>query len=225
MDKSDRSTAKAPRSRRKDARPAELIEAGLAEFAARGFAGTRLDDVAMRAGVVKGTIYRYFADKEALFLAAVQSRATPVVGGLESAVAGFQGPTRELLQLLLKTVYARLVDSDLRVLMRVIIAEGVNFPGLTALYHREMISKGKRVLEMVIQRGIARGEVRNNAAADLPMIIMAPAIMAAVWKMTFDPLDPVSSERFLTAHLALLDEGLLRSSGETTTLEAPAAPR
>ncbi len=215
---------KAARVRRKDARPNELIEAGLAEFAARGFAATRLDDVAKRAGVVKGTIYRYFADKEALFLAAVQSRATPVLGGLETAVDAFNGTTSELLRLILHTVYARLVESDLRVLMRVIIAEGVNFPELAALYHREMITKGKAVLATVVQRGIARGEVRPNAAADLPIIIMAPAIMAAVWKMTFDPLDPVSTERFLAAHLALLEEGLMmpRPASPNQTTPAPA---
>ena len=209
---------RAARARRREARPSEIIEAGLAEFAARGFAATRLDDVAKRAGVVKGTIYRYFADKEALFLAAVQSRATPVLGGLEAAVDAFQGTTSDLLRVIVTTVYARLVDSDLRVLMRVIIAEGVNFPDLTALYHQEMISKGKQVLGMVIQRGIARGEVRNNAAADLPIIVMAPAIMAAVWKMTFDPLDPISTDRFMAAHLALLEEGLLRSHGEASSL-------
>jgi hypothetical protein len=111
-------------------------------------------------------------------------------------------------------VYARLVDSDLRVLMRVIIAEGVNFPALTALYHREMISKGKHVLEKVIRRGVERGEVRENAAADLPIVVMAPAIMAAIWRMTFEHHDPISTDRFLAAHLALLEEGLLQPRGD-----------
>lgn len=216
------SSETAHRARRKEARPSEIIEAGLAEFTARGFSATRLDDVAKRAGVVKGTIYRYFTDKEALFLAAVQSRATPILGGLEAAVDAFPGTTSELLRVILTTVYARLVDSDLRVLMRVIIAEGINFPSLTTLYHREMISKGRSVLEKVIRRGIARGEVRANAAAELPIIIMAPAIMAAVWKMTFDPLDPISTDRFLAAHLALLEEGLLRPLPEAP-LALPAA--
>ncbi len=203
------SAARTGRRRRKEARPAELIEAGLAEFALRGFAGSRLEDVAGRAGVVKGTIYRYFADKEALFLAAVQSRATPVLGEIDRFVDAYPGTTRELIVFVLRTVYGRLVETDLSVLMRIIIAEGANFPALTALYHREMISKGRALLDRIVQRGIARGEVRANAAADLAMIIMAPAIMATIWKMTFEVHDPVATERFLAAHLALLDEGLL----------------
>jgi AcrR family transcriptional regulator len=199
------------RKRRKDARPAELIEAGLAEFAQKGFAGARLEDVASRAGVVKGTIYRYFADKEALFLAAVQSRATPILGQIDGFVDAFPGTTRELLGFMLRTIYAQLVESDLKVLLRIIIAEGVNFPALTALYHREMISRGEALLSRIVARGIARGEVKPNAAASLPLIIMAPAVMAAIWKMTFEPHEPIATERFLAAHLALLDEGLLRA--------------
>lgn len=197
------------RTRRKEARPAELIEAGLAEFAARGFAAARLDDVARRAGVAKGTIYRYFADKEALFLAAVQSRATPVLGEIDAFVDHFPGSTRELLHFLLRTVYARLVDTDLKVLMRVIIAEGHNFPALTEVYHREMISRGQALLARIVARGIARGEIRQGAASELPLIIMAPAIMAAIWRMTFEAHEPIATERFIAAHLELLDRGLL----------------
>lgn len=197
------------RKRRKEARPAELIEAGLAEFSLRGFAATRLDDVAKRAGVAKGTIYRYFADKEALFLAAVQSRAIPVLGELDGFVEAFHGSTRDLLHLLLRTVYARLVDTDLKVLMRIIIAEGQNFPGLTAVYHREVISRGQALLARIVARGVSRGEITPSPVSDLPIVIMAPAIMSAIWKMTFDVHEPIATDRFIEAHFTLLDRGLL----------------
>jgi AcrR family transcriptional regulator len=197
-----------PRQRRKAARPAELIEAGLAEFALNGFAGTRLEDVARRAGVSKGTIYRYFADKEALFLAAVQSRATPVREQIESFVDSFPGSTRELMGLVLALMYREMIDRDLKTLMRIIIGEGGRFPALAELYHREMIVKGRALLARILARGIARGEVRESAATALPIVVMGPAIMAAVWKMTFDALDPVPTESFMRAHLDLL-EGVL----------------
>lgn len=197
------------RRRRKEARPAELIEAGLREFAARGYAATRLEDVARRAGVSKGTIYRYFDDKEALFLAAVRSRVRPVLDGIEGAVDAFPGSTRDLLTLVVNAVHRELVDSDLRVLIRIIIAEGQSFPELTDLYYRDAVSKGRALLERIVARGLARGEVRPGAAAELPIVVMAPAIMAALWRMTFQPHAPIPPEAFLAAHLDLVLKGLL----------------
>jgi AcrR family transcriptional regulator len=193
-----------PRRRRKEARPGELVEAGLAEFAVRGFAATRLDDVARRAGVAKGTIYRYFENKEALFIAAVRSRVTSVLADAGDAVDAYPGPTSDLLRGLIETLHLRLVDSDLRVLIRIVIAESGNFPGLAETYHAETVAKGRAVLERIVRRGIARGEFRAGPATDLPIVLMAPAMMAAIWKMTFESFDPVATRRFLDAHLDLV---------------------
>jgi AcrR family transcriptional regulator len=199
-----------PRRRRKEARPAELIEAGLQEFALRGFAVTRMEDIAKRAGVAKGTIYRYFTDKEALFLAAMRARMGPVFEQIEAFIAGFPGTTRELLTLVFRMAHEQLVNSNLRVLMRVIIAEGENFPALTEHYYTESVAKGRALMGRIIARGVARGEVRQGAAADLPLVIMAPAIMAAVWRMTFDKHAPIPAEAFLAAHLDLVFDGVLK---------------
>ena len=206
----DQKTTGRRQRRRKEARPGELIDAGLQEFATHGFAATRLEDVARRAGVVKGTIYRYFADKEALFLAAVRSRITPVFDEISGSAAAFPGTTRELLQFILTVVHRRLVDSEAPVLIRIMIAEGERFPALTELYYREIVGKGRALLEAIVARGIARGEVRPGAAAELPLVIMAPAIMAAIWRMTFNRHAPISSEAFLAAHLDLVFNGLLK---------------
>jgi AcrR family transcriptional regulator len=197
------------RKRRKDARPAELVAAGLQEFALKGFAATRLEDVAKRAGVVKGTIYRYFSDKESLFKAAVQSRSLPVLDRIEGFIDAYPGTTRQLLHQVLRTIYADLVDSDLRILMRIMISEGQNFPEITEFYHREVMAKARAILDRIVARGIARGEVRPSAATDLAMVMMAPAVMATIWRMTFDRHDPIETQRFLAAHLALIDHGLL----------------
>lgn len=197
------------RRRRKDARPAEIVEAGLRVFAEKGYAATRLDEVAARAGVAKGTLYLYFPDKEALFLAAARSRVTPVFDGLHGAVDGFEGSTRTLLTMLIRRIYGELVETDLRVLVRIVLAEGMNFPSLAEHYHAQVIAKGRALLDRIVARGIARGDVRPGAAADLPMVIVAPAIMAAIWRMVFDAHDPVATERFLAAHLDLVFDGLL----------------
>src|SRR5215212_5580817 len=197
------------RRRRKEARPAELVQAGLQEFAIHGFAGTRLEDVARRAGVVKGTIYRYFTDKEALFLAAVRTEVAPIFEQMTGFVDAYPGTTRELLTLIFETVHRQLVNSDLRVLVRIIIAEGERFPALTELYYAETVSKGRALLERIVARGIARGEVRPGPAADLPLVLVAPAIMAAIWRMTFDRHAHISADAFLQAHMDLVFNGLL----------------
>jgi len=202
-------TTPRPRRRRKEARPAELVKAGLEEFAVNGFAGTRLDDVARRAGVAKGTIYRYFADKEALFLAAVRTEVAPMFEQIIGFVDGYPGTTRDLLKLIFETIHRQLVNSDLRVLIRIIIAEGERFPTLTELYYTETISKGRALLEQIVARGIARGEVRQGPAANLPLVLVAPALMAAIWRMTFDQYSHISSEAFLDAHIDVVFNGLL----------------
>jgi AcrR family transcriptional regulator len=197
------------RQRRKEARPAELIEAGLQEFALKGFAATKMEDVARRAGVAKGTIYRYFDDKEALFLAAMRLRVAPLFDQIAAFVDAFPGTTRDLLTLVFRLAHERMVNSDLRTLMRVVIAEGDNFPALTEHYYAESVAKGRELIGRIVKRGLARGEVRQGAAAELPIVVMAPAIMAAVWRMTFDRHAPISTEAFIQAHLDLVFDGLL----------------
>ena len=198
-----------PRRRRKEARPSEIIEAGLLEFSENGFAGTRLEDVATRAGIAKGTIYRYFDSKEALFEAAVLSRVTPVIDGVEAMVDAFPGSSADLLGLVLARIYGEIVGSDVHVLMRIIISEGARFPAISEAYYRRTVAKGRALIGRIVTRGVARGEFRAGAAADLPMVAVAPAIMAAVWRMTFEQFDPVPPERFLAAHLDLVLYGLV----------------
>jgi len=197
------------RRRRKEARPAEIIEAGLIEFAEKGYAGARLSDVAARAGIVKGTIYRYFENKEALFQAAVMSRVISALDNVEELVEGYPGPTDELLKQVLAVIYEKIVASDARVLLRIIIGEGARFPEIPSYYYKESISKGAAVIERIVQRGIARGEFREGPMTAMPTIIMGPAIFAAVWKMTFDEVEPLDLEPFMEAHVDMALNGLL----------------
>lgn len=200
---------KPTRRRRKEARPAEIIEAGLAEFARHGFAAARLDDVARRAGVAKGTIYLYFPDKEALFLAAARSRVGPIFEKVVPMVEAFPGTTRELLRLLFATAHRQIVESDLKVILRIVIGEGERFPALTGFYYEEIVAKGRALLERIVQRGISRGEVRGGAAASLPLVIISPAIMAAIWRLAFERHASIPAEDFLAAHCDLVFDGLL----------------
>jgi AcrR family transcriptional regulator len=195
--------------RRKAERPAELLDAAFAEFAARGYAAARLDDIAERAGVVKGTIYRYFADKQALFEAVVASRVSTALGDLAGIVDAFPGSTRDLVELAVTSAHRMLRQSELPVFLRILVAEGANFPALPEAYYRETVAKGRALIERIVARGVARGEVRPGPAADLAIVVMAPAIMAAVWEITFQRFAPIPAERFRAAHLDLVLNGLL----------------
>lgn len=200
--------ARRPRRRRKEARPGEIVEAGLREFAANGFAATRLEDVAARAGVVKGTIYRYFDNKQALFEAAIKSRIGVALDGIENLIDDFPGPTEELLKLVMMEMHKRCADPDVQTIMGIILSEGRRFPSIIEYYHENMLSKGMTLLGRILRRGVERGEFRDGAAAGFPMAVAAPAVVAAIWRLLYDRLEPIPPERFLEAHLDLITNGL-----------------
>jgi AcrR family transcriptional regulator len=198
-----------PRSRRKEARPQEIIEAGIAEFAERGYDGARLADVAKRAGVVKGTIYRYFADKHALFEAAVRSKVPPSLALMDQAVDSFSGTTDELITFMLHQVYSEIVDSESRTLMRIILSEGPRFPELAKLYYEATVGRGRPIVERIVARGVRRGEVRADHAKQIAFMIIAPTIASSIWKLTFEAFHPIATEELLEAHLELVRRGAL----------------
>ncbi|MGD0695502.1 MAG: TetR/AcrR family transcriptional regulator [Terriglobia bacterium] len=154
----------------KPQRQAQILRAAFEEFAAHGYAATRLDDVAKRAGIAKGTIYLYFRDKQQLFRAAVRSliqkRFDVVVGTLS-------GPAEGLLRELLSRMYTQVVRNDrARSIVRMLVAESGKFPQLSDIYHREVIAPGMKAVRLVLQRGIASGEFRNTRAVEFPQILV-----------------------------------------------------
>lgn len=197
------------RLRRKDARPGEILDAAFAEFAEKGFLATRLDDVAIRAGVAKGTIYLYYPNKEALFEAAVRSRILPILGTVGGVIETFDGPSDELLRRLIGVFYGKLADPDVRTIMRIMIGEGHMFPALVEFYHREFMSKAVALMKGVLARGIERGEFAPSAVLDTPEVIMGPGILAAIWQMVFAPHRPIPLAEFERAHVALVLDGLM----------------
>lgn len=196
------------RRRRKEARPAEILEAAYAVFIERGFAAARLEDVAQRAGVAKGTIYRYFADKEALFLAVMQGLETPVFEQVDEFIAQFPGPTDELLALAIRQFYRGLVQGNLAPLLRIILAEGPQFPVLAETHYNTAVAAGQALLGKIIKRGITRGEVRAGAAERFPMMLMAPAAMAILWSLLFEKYHPLDLEAYIEAHIDLVLYGI-----------------
>jgi AcrR family transcriptional regulator len=189
------------------------VAAGLAEFAAKGFAAARLEDVAKRAGISKATIYVYYKDKEALFQACMQSQVGPIMEGAEQLVDMFPGSTKDMLRLLIGTIYKNLVNSDAKELIRIVIAESENFPFLAEMHYAATVSKGNAMLKRIVARGIERGEFRDGAYARTPIVIFGPAIMATIWSLVFQRIEPLSMDAVLDAHVDLVMNGISRERG------------
>lgn len=191
------------RRRRKEARPSEIIDAARAAFIEHGFAATRTDDIAARAGVSKGLIYVYFPTKEALFEAVVRSNVLPIFDVAAAALASDPTtPASAQLRLVLEMIYRELVGTERRRILHLIISEGPRFPQLAEFYHREVVSKGRALLRTIIERGVARGEFKPTGLDRHPEILISPAIVAAFWTLLFSSFEPLDVDAYFKLHLS-----------------------
>ncbi len=184
--------------RRKEARPAEILEAALAVFAERGFAAARMTEIAERARVSKGTIYLYFESKEAVFRALVREMLVPRLNEAAEIVRGHDGPAAPLLAQILRVLGHFISTSDRVVLPKIVIAEAGNFP----------------LFGSIVARGIARGEFRDIPVEHALRLCIAPLLLAAIWRTTFAPLDaePYDYPGLIEAHIATLLRGLKKEA-------------
>ena len=190
------------RSVRQRERDALIIAAATAEFAAAGFENARLEDIAQRAGVAKGTLYLYYADKAALFKAAVRSLIQPALARLQERVMLAEGSAVDLLRESLRQIYREMTtDGARRELVRLLIADGRRFPDLWDFYHDEVIAKGTATFRMILWRGIATGEFRHTPAEEFPHLLLAPCIALSNWKLMFGDRHALDVERYAEAHL------------------------
>jgi AcrR family transcriptional regulator len=184
-------------------RRAIILDAALAEFAARGFAATRLEDIARRAGVAKGTLYLYFRDKETLFKELVRSRLSPLVGAIRTAAARDLS-VRALVELILHVFLVEIYGTSRKDIIRLIISEGPRFPELAEFYYREVIARVLPLLRKRLRQAVKTGELRHDALARFPQLLVAPAVVAILWSALFDRLSPLDAKAFLRAHLEVL---------------------
>ena len=196
--------------RRKDARPPEILDAALAVFAQKGFAATRLDDVAAKAGITKGTIYLYFDSKQALFEALARQSVGAQIEQIKAQLAAFPGSTPELLRLVLSTMGHFITTSDRVVLPRLVLAEAANFPKLAEFWRREVIDSGIGLMSGIIRRGIERGEFRELEPQHAARLCVAPMLIIMLWRTTFAQFDetPYDYQGLIEAHLQTLLKGL-----------------
>ena len=191
---------------RRDARAAKtaarrdaILEAALDEFSAKGFASARLDDVAKRAGIAKGTIYLYFADKESLFQELIRAKMVPVVGSLELALAT-ELPLRTVVEQAVEIFVREVFGTRRKLVIRLMISEGPRFPALAEFYYREVLSRLLKALRGLLRHAHERGELGSDALVRFPMLLGAPGIIAIVWSGLFDRFEPLDVRAMMRAY-------------------------
>jgi len=212
------------RERRKEARPGELLDAALDLFVEKGYAATRLDDVAARAGVSKGTLYLYYASKEDLLKAVIGERLSSEIEIGAAAVAGHVGSCAELLRRLVEQWWLRVYDSPASGVFKLIITEVRSFPDIAAFYRREVVEPGKQLIGGVLERGIAAGVFRAvNVEAAVHSLIL-PMVMLCIHKHSVGACEPFAARLdprdFVHRHVELL----LVALAAPQTRKAPATP-
>lgn len=206
-----RANAVARRARSEEERQAKLraiLDAALDVFAEKGFADTRLDDVAARAGVAKGTIYLYVESKQALFEALVRSGIAGPLAAIEAHILALDAPAETMLRMAFAALRREILETRRKEIIRLVLAEAGRFPDIAAFYHREVVSRGMALLRRVAERAVERGEFRSDELARFPQLAIAPALVALLWAGLFERFEPLDAEALFDAHLTLLMRAL-----------------
>lgn len=173
------------RERRKEARPRELLAAALDLFVEKGFAATRVEEVARQAGVSKGTLFLYFPTKEELFKAVVRENIAGRFPEWNAEFEAFNGNSSELLRHFMKIWWQRLGASKASGITKLMMSEATNFPELAAFYEQEVIKPGLELIRRILLRGVTRGEFRPIDMDYSVYTVLAPMIFLMTWKHSF----------------------------------------
>ncbi len=203
----------APRQRRKDARPQELLDAALELIVEKGFAATRSEEVAARAGVAKGTLYRYYPSKDELFKAMVRENLSVHIAESAAQAAQYEGSIAELLSHMMKAWWAKVGHGNAGVVCKIMMIEARHFPELAQFYVDEVITPSQNLIGGLIERGIRAGEFRPVSVEATVHLLIAPMLHLLLHEHSFGEHDichqTMDAEALLDAQLSLLLHGLL----------------
>lgn len=213
------------RERRKEARPGELLEAALDLFVEKGFAATRVDEVAARAGVSKGTLFLYFPSKEELFKAVVRENIAGRFKEWNDELESFAGSTDDLLRYCYQVWWERVGNTKASGITKLMLSEAQHFPDLVEFYQREVIFPGRSLVRRILERGMARGEFRTMDLDHGVYLVLAPMIFLMVWKHSLGACVPddlgLTPERYLDIQVDNLLHGLRIRPGPSARPPSP----
>ncbi len=204
--------ARAKHARRKEARPGELLDAALDLFVAKGFAATRADEVATKAGVSKGTLFLYFKSKEELFEAVVRENIGNQISQGLIEIKDFNGTTTEMLKLAMLTWWERVGNTKASGISKLVMSEASNFPELANFYHETVIKPGRHLIRLILQRGVDRGEFRTMNMDYAVYSVIASFVFLSMWKHSFGAcsLDmPLNPKDYIDSQADIIVQGVL----------------
>jgi len=206
--------------RRKEARPSEILDSALSLFCHKGYAATTLDQVAKNAGVSKGTLYLYYANKEELFRSMVRELLIPLVEQFERQAGEFSGSSAELLHTMAVQWWNTVGDSPLAGIPKLMIAEASNFPELAKYFVDTVILRARDLVAKVLKRGMDRGEFEPGDPDMSARIILSALVFASIWKTSLAPFDrPYSVNDYIDQHVSITLNGLLKNKQQSIGIE------
>jgi AcrR family transcriptional regulator len=204
------------RERRKEARPGELVKAALDLFVEKGFAATRVDEVAARAGVSKGTLFLYFDSKEDLFKAVIRENIANLFPAWNEEFKTFEGSSAEMLHYAMDLWWLNVGNTPASGIVKLVISEAQNFPEVAAFYQKEVVEPGTGLLQSILQRGVDRGEFRSMDTSKSVFSMIAPMIFLMMWKHSMGACaasaNIIDPQEFIHMHVDLLLHGMSTKS-------------
>lgn len=197
--------------RRKADRPAEIVGAALAVFAEKGFAAARLEEIARRAGVSKGAVYLYFETKEDIFRAVVGQAIAPNIAAVKAMAAAHPGPLRDLLRGVTAHVAKVVEATPVGGVLKMVVGEARNFPEIARVWHDELVSQAIGAMAAAIESAQIRGEVKPGDPRIYALQLIAPLLVAILWRETFVPVGAPAFDlpRLIDQHIETLLCGML----------------
>ncbi len=189
------------RELQKEARRTAIIDAALDAFTQQGFTATKLDDVADRAGIGKGTIYLYFDSKENLFEEVVRQTLFPIRDAAAARLDSFTGSASELLTVHFSDFYVAMGNPKIPPLIAMISGEALRFPAIASFFYEEIISKSQAILRRIISRGVESGEFRPEANELYLQLLTAPVLISTTWNLQFREQAPIEIEKYMQMHI------------------------
>jgi AcrR family transcriptional regulator len=200
------------RERRKEARPGELLDAALALFVEKGFAATRVEEVALRAGVSKGTLFLYFQSKEDLFKAVIHENIASLFPTWNEEFNSFKGTSSDMLRYAMQTWWTRMGNTNASGIAKLVMSEAQNFPEIAAFYQTEVIRPGNTLIRQILARGVNSGEFRPLDLDQAVYTVVAPMIFLMMWKHSMGACaasaDIVDPERFIHLQVDVMLHGM-----------------
>jgi TetR/AcrR family transcriptional regulator len=204
------------RERRKEARPGELVKAALDLFVEKGFAATRVDEVAARAGVSKGTLFLYFDSKEDLFKAVIRENIANLFPAWNEEFKTFEGSSAEMLHYAMDLWWLNVGNTPASGIVKLVISEAQNFPEVAAFYQKEVVEPGTGLLQSILQRGVDRGEFQSMDTSKSVFSMIAPMIFLMMWKHSMGACaasaNIIDPQEFIHMHVDILLHGMSTKS-------------